>query len=192
VFLILARRRPKASPRRQPAHRDMQIHNFHGKWFAVHVKPRAEWSVAEALRSKGYEHFLPHYVCRPDFRRRSRHGRFPLFPGYVFCRYDSPAIGMIVTTPGVLRVVGYGNAPIPVDENEIAALRTIMDSGLGARPWPRLEPGDYVRIDDGPLRGLTGVLCRVNKRRQLIVSLTLLQRAALVELEPEWVTSAFN
>ena len=170
----------------------MQIQNLLGKWFAIHVKPRTEWRVAEALRSKGYEQFLPHYVCRPELRRRSKDSRLPLFPGYVFCRYDSTASGMIVTTPGVLRVVGYGNAPIPVDDNEIAALRTIMDSGFAARPWPRLEPGDYVRIDDGPLRGLTGVLCRVNKRRQLIVSLTLLQRAALVELEPRWVTSAVN
>jgi transcription antitermination factor NusG len=167
----------------------MRMQSYLGKWFAVQVKPRAEWCVAEALGNKGYEHLLPDYACGSDLRRRSKNGRLPLFPGYVFCRYDSTASGMIVTTPGVLRVVGYGNTPIPVDENEIAALKTIMDSGLAARPWPKLEPGDCVRIQAGPLRGLSGVLCDVNKHRQLIVSLTLLQRAALVELEPEWVTS---
>lgn len=170
----------------------MQLRNLPGKWFAIHVKPRAEWCVAEALRGKGYEHFLPHYTCGPNARRRSKDGRLPLFPGYVFCRYDSTVNGLIVTTPGVIRIVGYGNDPTPVDEQEIAALKTIMDSGLDARPWPRLELGDCVQIHDGPLRGLTGVLWSVNKRRQLIVSLTLLQRAALVELKQEWVTSATN
>ena len=168
----------------------MQLDGFIGKWFAVHVKPRSEWCVADALSSKGYEQFLPYYA--PHRRRNTKGGRLPLFPGYVFCRYDSAASGRIVTTPGVLRVVGCGNIPTPVAEEEIDALRTIMDSGFPARPWRNLEPGDHVRIEDGPLRGLTGVLSRINKRRQLIVSLTLLQRAALVELEPDWVTSAVS
>jgi transcription antitermination factor NusG len=170
----------------------MQFQKCPGKWFAIYVKPRTEWCVAETLQSKGYEHFLPHYACAPISGRRSKGSRLPLFPGYVFCRYDSTAKGLIVTTPGIIRIVGYGNAPIPVDEQEIAALKTVMDSGLNAKPWPNLEFGDRVRIQDGPLRGLTGVLRSVNKRRQLVISLTLLQRAALVELKQEWVTAAGN
>ena len=178
--------------RRQPAQKHMQMRNVIGKWFAVHVKPRSEWCVAEALENKGYEQFLPHCECAPALRHRSKGGRLPLFPGYVFCRYDSSVGLMIVTTPGVLRVVGYGNIPAPVDEDEIAALRTIMDSGLSPRELDKWEPGDRVRIEDGPLRGLIGTLARVNKRKHFVVSLTLLQRSAFVELRPEWVTSAVN
>jgi transcription antitermination factor NusG len=170
----------------------MHLEHSEGQWFAIQVRPKAEWCVAAGLGSKGYEHFLPSYISRRQPGDRSKNLRLPLFPGYVFCRFHSGVNGLIVTTPGVVRVVGYGKIPAAVEESEIAAVKTIVESGIPAAPWPRLQSGDLVRIASGPLRGLQGVLCSVNKRRQFVVSVNLLQRSALVELDQEWVTSAAN
>lgn len=158
----------------------MTLSTFDKAWFAVHVKRRTERSVAVILENKGYERFLP-----------TRHGRSdvsagqadqPLFPGYVFCRFDSKVQGRIVTTPGVIRILGFGSGPTAIPDAEIEAIRTIGKSGLPIASYPYLRNGDRVRICDGPLCGLEGKVVAVGKRNFFIVSVTLLQRSVAVEI----------
>jgi transcription termination/antitermination protein NusG len=151
------------------------------RWFVVQVRPKAEKMVASLLRSKGYEDFLPLY-WPSDGRTSNPNGRrqLPLFPGYVFCKSARPISSLVVTTPGVVRVLGIGGKPYPVDDIEIATLRAVQDAGFPARPWPKLEPGDLVTITDGPLQGCRGVLKRWKNRTQLLVSVELLHQSAVV------------
>jgi transcription antitermination factor NusG len=142
------------------------------------------------LTSKGYDTFLPNYVCAGRSPNGGAFSRLPLFPGYVFCRFDPLLNALIVTTPGVVRIVGYGRNPAVIEEKEIAALKTIVASGVRAEPLSVAHPGDPVRITSGPLRGVEGLLVEMNKRRQFIVSVSILHRSALVELKREWVTAA--
>ncbi len=161
-----------------------------GKWFAIQVRAKSEIGVAAALESKGYRPFVPAY--RPIRHRTPTSNPVPkpLFPGYLFCRLGQSASGPIVTTPGVVRIVGYGNVPTPVEESEIEALKAVIESGLPAEPWPSVRPGQIVRIAKGPLSGIEGVVWECNRRLNLVVSVAILQRSALVELKPEWVTPA--
>jgi transcription antitermination factor NusG len=108
----------------------------------------------------------------------------------VFCRCDPLPNALIVTTPGVVRIVGYGRNPAVIEEREIATLKTIIASGVRTEPLSEAHPGDAVRITSGPLRGVEGFLVEMNKRRQFIVSVSILHRSALVELKREWVTAA--
>jgi len=110
-----------------------------------------------------------------------------LYPGYVFCRYDSSAKVPIVATPGVIRIVGNGVTPIPVAEAEIAKIRLIVQSKLPAYPWPFVSVGERVRIVAGPLCGLEGIVTKVKDIHRLIVAIDFLQRAAAVEIEASWV-----
>src|SRR5215471_17879374 len=80
-------------------------------WFAVQVRPRYEKATARALRNKGYEEFLPLYTSPRRWTDRLKHIELPLFPGYVFCRFDLQVVPRIVTTAGVVRIVGMGNTP---------------------------------------------------------------------------------
>jgi len=57
-------------------------------WYAVHVKSRFEREVSEALRQKGYEEFAAFYRTRRRWSDRTKTVEFPLFPGYIFCRFD--------------------------------------------------------------------------------------------------------
>ena len=108
--------------------------NSEFQWFALLVKSQHERSVATALHGKGYEQFLPLYsVNRRSGPTGSKQLALPLFPGYVFCRFDiNKRLGILVT-PGVLHVVGAGKVPLPVNDGGTEAIRSIVQSGSSRR-----------------------------------------------------------
>jgi transcription antitermination factor NusG len=156
-------------------------------WFALQVRPRYEKKAAAALKGKGVEHFLP--LCRERRRwsDRLKDVSLPLFPGYVFCRFDPFNRLPILTTTGVASIVGAGKIPEPVPDHEIAAVQAIVDSGLGAQPWPFIKVGQRVQIETGPLFGLEGILADFRGSQRLVVSVSLLQRSVAVEIDRLWV-----
>lgn len=156
-------------------------------WFAVQVRTKHELAIADCLRAKGYEHFLPLYKCRRTWSDRIKEVQLPLFPGYLFCRFDPHARLPILKTPGVVQVVGNGRTPTPVDDLEVAALQTLVASGLPNQPWPFLQTGDRVQIQAGPLRGLEGLLVAFKGNCHLVLSVSLLQRSVAVEIDSAFV-----
>jgi transcription antitermination factor NusG len=157
-------------------------------WYALHVKPRHEKRTVQALESKGVEHFLPLYRTRRRWSDRYKCVELPLFPGYVFSRIEPRFRVPILAIPGVLYIVGAGGVFLPVEDAEIAALQSIVRSGLPSHPWPFLRSGQGIRIDGGPLCGLTGILLECKGAHRLVVSVSLLQRSVAVEIESDWVT----
>ena len=115
----------------------------------------------------------------------------PLFPGYVFCHFDSNKRLPILTTPGIVGVVGPRNRPEPVDDHEISSIRTIALSGRPVQPWPFLRSGQQIRLQAGPLMGAEGIFLRVKNEYHLVVSITLLQRAVSVVVEKDAVAPLF-
>jgi transcription antitermination factor NusG len=157
-------------------------------WYALRIKSRTERRAAAALHGKGYEVFLPLYRSRRRWSDRIKELEMPLFPGYLFCRFEADKRLPILTTPGIIQVVGVGNTPMPVDETEISAVQSIVISRLNARPWPYLHVGRTVRIEHGPLTGVEGILLAVRKSHRLIVSVTLLRRSVAVEIDQRWAS----
>ena len=152
-------------------------------WFALHVRMRHEAGVSAHLQGMGYEDFLPLYKTRARWSDRTKEIETPLFPGYLFCRFDPQNRLPILKTPGVIQVVGYSRQPIPVEETEIEAIQALVASGIPSQPWPYLEVGEKVRIESGPLRGREGVLVEFKGTHLLILSVALLQRSVAVEIE---------
>jgi len=156
-------------------------------WFAVHVRPRHEKSVSRGLNAKGYREFLPTYTTRSRWADRYKDVERPLFPGYLFCQFNPKQRLLILETPGVASIIGFGNRPVPVDEEEIRSVRAIVESGLPVAPHVPLKIGHRVRICAGPLNGLTGTLSKVRKTDRLVVTVGLLQRAVAVQIDRSWV-----
>lgn len=161
-----------------------------GEWVAVQVNGNAEKKVSVGLRERSYEHFLPTYTIRraPGSRIPVE---MPLFRGYVFCRWASSNAHRIVNIPGVIRIVGAGRLAIAINEDEIIAIRRIVNAKVLSMPWHYLVGGDRVRVACGPLSGLEGVVsCR--KRSYLVLNVTLLQRAVAVTIAPEHLVPCVN
>lgn len=166
----------------------MTASNSNHRWFALRVKSQKEKLVASALRSKGFEDFLPTHRCRRRWSDRVKQFEAPLFPGYVFCRFSLYNRLPILTTPWVLLIAGVGRTPLPVDDAEIAALQSIVKSGVDAEPWPFLQVGQRVSVAYGSLTGVEGILLGFKKPSRLIVSVSILQRSVAVEVDEGWVT----
>jgi transcription antitermination factor NusG len=158
-------------------------------WYALQVRHQHEHAVAGLLRGKGYLHFLPTWRCRRRWCDRTIETDAPLFPGYVFVQFDPFDRRLpVVTTPGVIRIVGVPRGPLPVDDAEIAAIQKVAASGAAAGPWPYVTAGQPVRIRHGALAGVEGILLEVKNRRRLIVSVSLLQRSIHVDIDSADVT----
>lgn len=154
-------------------------------WFAVWVKGRCEQEAERHLRARGYSPFVPTFFERRQWSDRVRLVELPLFPGYLFCRFNPLDRLPILTTPGVIQILSAGKTLLPISETEIEAIRSITLSGLRKRPWPYLEVGQRVCIGSGPLRGLEGILVEIRGGHRLVVSIELLRRSVAVELDLE-------
>jgi transcription antitermination factor NusG len=152
-------------------------------WFALQVRTRYESVVANFLEGKGYTSFLPTYKCQRRWSDRIKVTEDPLFPSYLFCRFDPQYRLPILKTPGVIQVVGYDRTPVPIDDGEIQAIQILVQSGFPSQPWPFLTVGERVQIESGPLRGLEGILVALKGKHRLVVSVTLLQRSVAVEMD---------
>jgi transcription antitermination factor NusG len=161
------------------------------RWYALYVRSRHEKVVEAGLKGKGYSAFSPFYRTKRKRVDRIADIDVPLFPGYVFCLFDSNKRLPILMTPGIVGIVGPGHRPEPVEDIEIASIRTLALSGRPVQPWPFLRSGQRVRLQAGPLVGAEGIFLRVKDEYHLVVSVTLLQRSVSVIVEKEFVAPLF-
>ena len=169
------------------AQSDLVIPDESWPWYALRVRSNFEKKSADLLRQKGLEEFLPTYRRRVRWSDRTKMTDRPLFPGYVFCRFDPQNWLPVLKTPGVVHAVGFGGKPVPVEKAEIESLRTLVRASLPLFPQAFLRVGQKVLIRNGPLAGVEGILQRFEKNCRIVVSISLLQRSVSAEIDAEWV-----
>lgn len=154
-------------------------------WFALQVTTRREKHVAELLEQKGYSPFIPWRRVKERLQGQKPVTDSPLFPGYLFCQFQPEANRLVVTTPGVVRILGCGRTPVPLSQDEVKHVRMIVDSRLPSESHRTLHVGSPVIITEGPLCGLVGLLVKFRKTNRIAVSVSLLCRSVLIELD-QW------
>lgn len=152
-------------------------------WFAVHVRTRHETAIGSFLQAKGYEQFVPLYKLKKRWSDRVKITDAPLFPGYLFCRFDPQYRLPILKTPGVIQIMGYNRIPTAIEDTEMVAIQTVIESGMQTQPWPFLAVGEQVRIGSGSLQGLTGIVMKMKENHRLVLSVSLLRRSVAVEID---------
>ncbi len=153
------------------------------RWYAAYTSANHEKSVAKQLGLREVEHFLPLYESVRRWKDRRVRLQMPLFPGYVFVRLALRDRLKVLQVPSVVRLVGYGDAPTALDEEEIAGLRCALARGMRAEPHPYLRAGCRVRITDGPLAGHEGILVRRKGNLHVVLSVELIQRSIHVQID---------
>jgi transcription antitermination factor NusG len=112
----------------------------------------------------------------------------PLFPGYLFGRFCTKDRVRVLQTLGVKQIVGIGNTPAAIDDNEIDNLKALVSSDRPLLPWPYLRAGQRIRIDRGPLAGIEGFVVRAEQGEpRIVVSVNLLQRSVAAEISRECI-----
>lgn len=152
-------------------------------WYAVYTRHQHEKVVAQTLCDKRFEVFLPLYTTRRRWKDRLAHVSLPLFPGYVFFRGGIDRRLDIVTTPGVHFLVSSFGRPAAIAEEEVEAVRRVVESRLSTEPYPFLRCGDRVRVTSGALAGIEGILTRTKNQFRLVLSVEVLARSIAVEVD---------
>jgi len=161
------------------------------EWFAVRTRPRHEKAVVKQLESSRVETFLPVCTETRAWSDRRKEIDFPLFPGYVFVRFPNASHTrlLVFQARGVIGFVGPNNKATAIPAQQIDAVRSLMDARVDIRPHPYLNVGQRIRIQNGALQGLEGVLVRVASDQSLIVSVDLIHKSVAIRLEGYDVSS---
>jgi transcription antitermination factor NusG len=153
------------------------------RWYALVVRTRHEKVAGHALADKGFDTFLPLFVQRHQYGGRRREFNLPLFPGYLFCRFQPEMIVPVLNTQSVIQVVGVGRKLVSIDEAEVESLRIATEAAVAFSPHPYLAVGRKVRVVSGPMTGAEGVVLELKNSFQLVMSVTMLQRSVAVQLD---------
>ncbi len=151
-------------------------------WYALHVRCNQERAVARGLSCRGISHFLPSYDSVRQWKDRRVKLQMPLFPGYLFVRIPICDRMLVVTVPNVVALVGHGNSPTPVPEEQIDWIRCGIENGH-ALPHEWLTVGQQVLIVQGPMAGLEGVLVSQRNSSRVVVALESITQAFAVEVD---------
>lgn len=157
------------------------------RWYALWVRSRHEQTVVTQLNARQHEVFLPLYTTRHKWADRWKTVSLPLFPGYVFSRFDVARRASVLSTSGVIDIVRIGTEPAEIDPSEIEAVQAVVKSSLFAEPYTQLVKGQRVTVSGGPLNGVPGTLIEVRNSLRLVVSVELLNRSVSVEVDRDWV-----
>ncbi len=160
------------------------------RWYAAYTRSRHEKSVADLLQHKQIEMFLPLYESVRRWRNGDHRVQLPLFPGYAFVHIALCDRLHVLKVPGVVRLVGFDGTPTPLDDEEVQGLRRALSAGVGVAPHPYLTVGHRVRVTAGPLAGREGILLRRKGAVRVVLSVDLIQRSIVADVDAAWLEPA--
>jgi transcription antitermination factor NusG len=154
------------------------------RWYAVRTRSRHEKLVARQLEKQGIQAFLPVVVKVSQWSDRRKQVEEPLFSGYAFVRLKSFSSERIrvLQTQGVVNFVGVQGNAVPIPDQEIESIATLLASNVTYQERPYLHVGQRVRVVGGALDGMEGILTAENSDRSVVISIGLIQRSLSVRV----------
>jgi transcription antitermination factor NusG len=154
------------------------------RWYAVRTRSRHEKLVARQLASQGIQAFLPVITKISTWSDRRKEVELPLFSGYAFVRLDHASSDRVrvLRTQGVVNFVGVQGTGIPIPDQEIENINTLLASKVTYQERPYLHVGQRVRVCGGALDGVEGILASENSDRSLVISVGSIQRSLSVRV----------
>ncbi len=153
-------------------------------WYVLRTRSRHEKVVRDQLVEREVQTFLPLYERWSRWKDRRKKIAFPLFSGYCFARFPLTERLRVLNCVGVVELVGVSGFPEPVPDQEIEALERLTATTLQYDPHPFLEEGMEVEVIRGPLAGVRGRLLRKDRVTRLVLAVTLIRQAAVIEIHP--------
>lgn len=159
------------------------------RWYACYTRARHEKTVDRQLRGRGFESYLPLVERERRWKDRLKRVMFPVFPSYVFARFTMKEIHDVLTTPGVSTIVRVGGRPAAIPDAEMANVRRVVDALRAeegeAELGPYVEEGQRVRVAEGPLRGVEGIVVERRGRSRVLVGLSAIRQGLEIDVAVE-------
>lgn len=165
---------------------DLAINYFpsDSRWFAVWTRSRQEKVAASMLETLGVPHFLPLKSEVRQWTDRKQTVMVPLFSGYLFVRMNPNKDSrlQVLKTPGIAGFIGNHTGPLPIPDQQIEDIQTVLTQQVECTVLPLLEEGDRVRVVRGPLAGIDGRLVRANSTCRLVISIEMIHKSVAVNV----------
>src|SRR5438270_5830281 len=126
------------------------------EWFAVRTRSRHEKAVAGRLTAVGIENILPLYSTAHAWNDRKQIVHLPLFSGYLFVHIPIQNSRQVVTTSGVVEILGTAGVPTPLRHSEVVFIHSCREFGKQLQPHPFLKVGQRVRVRRGAFKDIEG------------------------------------
>ncbi len=155
------------------------------RWYALHTRARHERIVEHRLREHGMETFLPVVREVHHWSDRKKKVEVPLFGCYVFvrCALLPEDRTLVYRIDSVLGFVGARGVGMPIPDEQIESVRTVLQQAAVWRSHPFLKAGQRVRVRGGALDGIEGVFLAENGDHSLIISIDAIQRSMAVRID---------
>lgn len=155
------------------------------KWYAIRTRSRHEKVAARELDAQGIPVFLPLVTSIRQWSDRRTNVEVPLFPGYAFVRIDyfSGERVRVLRTTGVVDFVGQKAEGSSIRDEQIESIRTILIRNVPVKDHPFLNVGQRIRVRNGALMGVEGILAAVKGARQLVISVEPIHRSLCISLD---------
>ena len=154
------------------------------RWYAAYTYAQHESAVGQQIGSRGLEVFLPNVEKERRWKDRVVRLSTPLFPGYVFVHMQLCDRLKVLSIPSVVRLVTFNGSPAAIPDSEIESIRRCLVSGYGVQSSPFLNVGTRVRIKDGTLKGVEGIVSQSAECCKLLVSVELVQQSIALDVDP--------
>tara|TARA_Y100001970_G_scaffold235338_1_gene294277 strand:+ start:95 stop:604 length:510 start_codon:yes stop_codon:yes gene_type:complete len=153
------------------------------RWIAIYTKSRHEKTVADKLNNKGFEVYLPTLKKRRNWSDRKKWIDYPLFKSYLFVRTKLTKTIFISKTPGIVKIIRFGNNIATVDNNSINAIKLMLEGGYNPESTDYFIKGDLAKVIDGPLKGVFGEVARIDGNDRLIIRIDCIQHSISIKIK---------
>ena len=156
-------------------------------WLVVNTQPHKESYALENLERQGFTVYCPKVVKRVRHARRAFDAHRPLFPSYLFVNVASTQGRWrpVQSTFGVRTIVFQGEQPGLIPSTFVDGLRDREVDGVVIKPSQRLEVGQSVRVQGGPLDGMAGDILELREKDRVLVLLSLMGQAVKLHVEAD-------
>jgi transcription antitermination factor NusG len=161
-----------------------EVRDLDARWYAVWTRSRQEKASASMLAGLGIEHYLPLKSELCQWTDRKQLVESPLFGGYLFiCTSLSHTSKLrVLKVPGIVAFVGNQSGPLPIPDQQIEDIRTVLTARVECSVHASLHEGDRVRVVRGALAGVEGTLLRTNSTPRLLVSVELIRQSLCINV----------
>ena len=157
------------------------------KWIAVYTKSRHEKVVIQELEKKNIEAYCPILKERRQWSDRKRWVEFPLFRSYVFAKIELKNSLYILQTMGVHHIIKFQGNISAIPDGIIQNIKSMIDGGFTVEQVEYFVKGDEVKVVDGPLKGMEGIVVKIKNKKKLVLKVKAIQQAIAVQIHPGYL-----
>ena len=166
----------------------LYVHEGEHAWVVLHSRPRCEKKIADHCERNELPCYLPLRKKVHRYGSRERSFWSPLFPGYVFCVVTPAQKSEVRQNRYVANLLEVLDQEKLVEQ--LQQIHCALTVGEVVEVMPYLESGRRVKVTGGVMKGLEGIVSRIQGKTRVIISVDMIRQSVAIEVDGAWLAPA--